>query len=379
MSTTATRVTRPACGIGRPSSAASRFSTAISAILARVRRVAEPRCGTTSRLGASSSGSSPGSGSGSVTSSAAPRDPAFDQRLPQRVLVDDPAAGGVDEQRGRLHARERARVDQVPGVGRERRVEGDDVGALEQLAEREAGRARAVDDLHPEAGGAARDGVADPAAADDAERGARRGRCRDRRPGPTCATRPRGPSRRRTRSRARARGSARTRGRRSRRSARRACCRPGCRARPPRRGRCCRSRPRSWRSRAGWARRRAAPRRCGRLTIASSPSASRVRARSSSGGGASSPGHVSTSCSASSRSSAGKGSSRVTNTRAIDGHSGWHGRDSRRLLGLELRRLARACVPEGHARARAGSSTTRRCSTPSRSTPPSTGWPSRRR
>ena len=60
-------------------------------------------------------------------------------------------------------------------------------------------------------------------------------------------------------------------------------------------------------------------------TIASSPSASLVRARRSSGGGARPPGHVSTSCSASSRSSAGKGSSRVTNTRAIDGHSGGMG------------------------------------------------------
>src|SRR5205085_2505901 len=59
-------------GMGRPASAASRLSTAMSAMRERVRTVAEPMCGTTSRFGARSSGSSAGSGSGSVTSSAAP-------------------------------------------------------------------------------------------------------------------------------------------------------------------------------------------------------------------------------------------------------------------------------------------------------------------
>jgi hypothetical protein len=60
------------CGMGSRASPASRLSTAMSAIRARVASVAEPRCGSTSRLGAPSSGWSPGSGSGSVTSSAAP-------------------------------------------------------------------------------------------------------------------------------------------------------------------------------------------------------------------------------------------------------------------------------------------------------------------
>ena len=60
------------CGIGRPSSAASRLSTARSAIASRAVCVAEPMCGTTIRFGALSSGSSAASGSGSVTSSAAP-------------------------------------------------------------------------------------------------------------------------------------------------------------------------------------------------------------------------------------------------------------------------------------------------------------------
>ena len=96
---------RPGTASARPASAASRFSTAISAIRSRVRTVAEPTCGTTSRFGASSSGSSAGSGSGSVTSSAAPAISPREQREPQRGLVDDAAARGVDEVRGRLHPR----------------------------------------------------------------------------------------------------------------------------------------------------------------------------------------------------------------------------------------------------------------------------------
>ena len=76
MSTTARRTAASGaltwCGIGLPSSPASRFSTASSAIRSRATRVAEPMCGATIRFGASSSGSSGGSGSGSVTSSAAP-------------------------------------------------------------------------------------------------------------------------------------------------------------------------------------------------------------------------------------------------------------------------------------------------------------------
>ena len=54
--------------------------------------------------------------------------------------------------------------------------------------------------------------------------------------------------RRLSRAGARRRGSGRRRGRPSSRSARPACCRPGCRGGGARRGRCCRCRPRSWRS-----------------------------------------------------------------------------------------------------------------------------------
>ena len=51
MSTAATELTRAGCGMAA-ASAASRLSTAMSAIRERVRIVAEPMCGTTSRLGA---------------------------------------------------------------------------------------------------------------------------------------------------------------------------------------------------------------------------------------------------------------------------------------------------------------------------------------
>ena len=123
------------------------------------------------------------------------------------------------------------------------------------------GRARAVDDLHPEALAAARHRLADPAPADDPER----------RVGEVAAEHvarvPRRPVARRA-PRARPRGcggrrraAARTRCPRSRRSARRACCRPGCRAAWPPRGRCCPCRRRGSRSPSRSARRRGSRRR----------------------------------------------------------------------------------------------------------------------
>ena len=108
---------------------------------ARAVVVAEPMCGTTSRFGASSSGSSGGSGSGSVTSSAAPAELPVVQRVGERGLVDDRAARRVDEDRRRLHARERGGVDQVARGGGERHVERDDVGAVERAC-RSSSRAR---------------------------------------------------------------------------------------------------------------------------------------------------------------------------------------------------------------------------------------------
>ena len=82
----------------------------------------------------------------------------------------------------RLHQRQRRGVDQVPGLGPEADVEADEVGPGEQLgqwhqASAELGLERRVDrgsgridDLHPEASRAPRDGLPDPPKADDSER-----------------------------------------------------------------------------------------------------------------------------------------------------------------------------------------------------------------
>ena len=102
--------------------------------------------------------------------------PAGVQRVGERLLVDHRAARGVHEHRGRLHEREPARVDEVPGRVAAGHVQRHDVGRGEQLVEvgDVAGLAgvgaRVVQHLHPEAGRAARDRAADAAVADDAER-----------------------------------------------------------------------------------------------------------------------------------------------------------------------------------------------------------------
>ena len=158
------------CGIGSPSSAASRLSTASVAIASRAVWVAEPMCGATIRLGALSSGSSAGGGSGSVTSSAAPAISPRRRASMQRALVDDRAAGGVDQDRRGLHRPQRRRVDQVVGVGRQRAVQRDEVRALEQREQRHAAVRAGVKHGHLKARGAPRHRASDPAHADDPER-----------------------------------------------------------------------------------------------------------------------------------------------------------------------------------------------------------------
>ena len=62
-------------------------------------------------------------------------DDAVAQRLGQGRFVDDGAAGGVDEGRGRLHQGELAGADQMVGLRRQRRVQAEDVGGGEQLVQ----------------------------------------------------------------------------------------------------------------------------------------------------------------------------------------------------------------------------------------------------
>ena len=120
----------------------------------------------------SAASSSAGSGSGSVTSRAAPAIVPSRSAVGQRDLVDDRPAGGVDEDRRRLHLRQRRGVDQVAGLRSQRAVQRDEVRALEQLVKRDAAAgasARAPPSRSPSPG-------ARPprrsARADDPERGA---------------------------------------------------------------------------------------------------------------------------------------------------------------------------------------------------------------
>ena len=89
------------------------------------------------------------------------------QGFREGVRVYQRAAGGVDEDRRRLHLVEGIGVDEVSGFGREGRMEGDDVG-LGQL-----GRDVAIppnrSHVHAEGGGSMGDGAADAARTDDHE------------------------------------------------------------------------------------------------------------------------------------------------------------------------------------------------------------------
>ena len=68
-------------------------------------------------------------------------DQALLQRPGQRVLVDDGTAGRVDQIRRALHPRQRAPIDQMPRLRRQRHVQRHDIGRVEQPIERHAPRA----------------------------------------------------------------------------------------------------------------------------------------------------------------------------------------------------------------------------------------------
>ena len=121
-------------GIGSPFSAASRLSTDSCVICSRASCVAEPMCGTTIRFGRSEQRVVGGQrlGVGDVERGARRSVPSL-QRRGERALVDDRAARGVDEDRGRLHQPQRFGVDQVAGLLGQRAVDRDEVRALQQL------------------------------------------------------------------------------------------------------------------------------------------------------------------------------------------------------------------------------------------------------
>ena len=106
-------------------------------------------------------------------------DAAFGERADERGLVDQCAARGIDEKGARLHQRELARPDQMPGFLAQRRMDRDEVRVSENLVEPDIGHAERtlvgfrhpprapVQHLHGKAFGAPRHGAADAAAAAD--------------------------------------------------------------------------------------------------------------------------------------------------------------------------------------------------------------------
>ena len=76
-------------------------------------------------------------------------DRARDERVVQRVLVDEAAARDVDDVRRRLHLRELLGADHAGGLGGLRHVDRDEVALLEQLVERHQLRRRAAAPARP--------------------------------------------------------------------------------------------------------------------------------------------------------------------------------------------------------------------------------------
>ncbi len=95
--------------------------------------VEAPRCGVQTTFSRRTAGSRV-AGSVSNTSSAAPATWPLVQRLGQRRLVHQPAAGAVDDAHALLVLRQRLAREDVAGLVGERRVQGDEVGARQQLS-----------------------------------------------------------------------------------------------------------------------------------------------------------------------------------------------------------------------------------------------------
>ena len=127
---------RTSCGIGLPSSAGEQ-------VLDRERRHAARAPGAwPSRCGARRSGSARSAAGRRAAAARGRSRRARRRRSCRRSSASRSAswstigpAGGVDQDRGRPHLRERVGVDQVAGLGRQRAVERDEVRAREQLVE----------------------------------------------------------------------------------------------------------------------------------------------------------------------------------------------------------------------------------------------------
>ena len=118
----------------RPSRTSRTCAATSSATRIWASAVEAPRCGVSSVFGASRSGESVG-GSWSKTSIPAPPRCPLAQRVGDGGLVDDAAAGDVEDDRPRLHLGDRRLADQARVRARQRDVDGHDVRATQQLVE----------------------------------------------------------------------------------------------------------------------------------------------------------------------------------------------------------------------------------------------------
>ena len=91
-------------------------------------------CGDRTTFGSERSGDPCGGSVGEDVERGCAQLPALERR-DERRLVDEPAPRGVHQHAARPHRRELRRADHVLGVGRERRVEHDDVRPRQQVVE----------------------------------------------------------------------------------------------------------------------------------------------------------------------------------------------------------------------------------------------------
>ena len=118
--------------MGAPSITLSTFFTACTALRSIDSRVTPAMCGAVITLSSVSSGLSGSGGSRSSTSRPAGRNDTRREGRVQILLVDDAAARGVDQIRGRLHALQSRRVEHADGLVGLGAVDGDEIGALER-------------------------------------------------------------------------------------------------------------------------------------------------------------------------------------------------------------------------------------------------------
>ena len=110
------------------------MSAIVSPALSWASRVLAPRCGVTTTESMPNSGDSV-VGSVAKTSRAAPATVPVADRLGERRLVDDPAAGDVDDAQARLGLEQQVATDQPGRLGGLRQVDREEVGLGDDLVE----------------------------------------------------------------------------------------------------------------------------------------------------------------------------------------------------------------------------------------------------